>query len=94
MKAKDLLKAVLYNSLDIEQCGVRYIEDNDVSICFPVSDSCSVNDGEYFYIYLEDEDELEETERFLSIYGMKDHFDYAFPLVETAEWVGLVRIDD
>ena len=90
MKAKELLKKVMRNYMDIEGSDVIEIsEDSHVSGYFPVADECDVEEGEYFYTYLEDEQEMKATEKFLG-----QPFDYAFPLRDCDEWVGLVRIED
>mgnify|MGYP007013973617 CR=1 FL=1 len=48
-----------------------------------------VEEGEYFYTYLEDEQEMKDTETFIG-----QPFDYAFPLRDCDEWVGLVKVED
>ena len=90
MKAKELLKKVMRNYMDIECSGVIEIsEDSPVSVYFSVADECDVEEGEYFYTYLEDEQEMKDTEKFLG-----QPFDYAFPLRYFDGWVGLLRIED
>lgn len=90
MKAKELLKKLCINFIDIEGCGIITIDDSSpVSVYFPVSDECDVESGEYFYTYLEDEQEMKYTEKFLG-----QVFDYAFPCKECYEWVGLVKVKD
>ena len=90
MKAKELLKKVMRNYMDIEGSGViEFNEFSSLSVYFNVADECDVDDGEYFYTYLEDEQEMKDTEKFLG-----QPFDYAFPLRDCDEWVGLVRIED
>lgn len=90
MKAKELLKKLCKNFIDIEGCDIITIdEDSPVSGYFPVADECEVESGEYFYTYLEDEQEMKDTEKFLG-----QVFDYAFPCKECYEWVGLVKVED
>lgn len=90
MKAKELLKKLCKNFIDIEGCDIITIdEDSPVSGYFPVADECEVESGEYFYTYLEDEQEMKDTEKFLG-----QVFDYAFPLRDCDEWVGLVKVED
>ena len=90
MKAKDILKKVCTNFIDIEECGIVPIyEVSPVSGCFPIADECEVSEGEYFYVYLEDEQEMKDTEKFLG-----QPFDYAFPLRDSEEWVGLMKVED
>ena len=90
MKAKDLLKKVCQNYMDIECSDVIEIsEDAPVSGYFPIADECDVEDGEYFYTYLDDEDEMKSTEKFLG-----QPFDYAFPLRDSDGWVGIIKVED
>ena len=90
MKAKDLLKKVCQNYMDIEGSDVIEIsEDSPVSGYFPIADECDVDDGEYFYTYLEDEQEMKDTEKFLG-----QPFDYAFPLRDSDGWVGIIKVED
>lgn len=90
MKARDILKKLCQNHIDIEGSGIVEInEDSPVSIWFPIADECEVESGEYFYTYLEDEQEMKDTEKFLG-----QVFDYAFPCKECYEWVGLVKVED
>jgi hypothetical protein len=89
MKAKDLLKKVMRNYMDIECSGVIEIsEDSPVSVYFNVADECDVEEGEYFYTYLEDEQEMKDTEKFLG-----QPFDYAFPLRDSDGWVGIIKVE-
>ena len=90
MKAKDLLKKVCQNYMDIEGSDMIEIsEDAPVSVYFPIADECDVEDGEYFYTYLDDEDEMKDTEKFLG-----QPFDYAFPLRDCESWVGIIKIEE
>ena len=90
MKAKDLLKKLCENFIDIEGCSVITInEDAPVSQWFGIADECEVEEGEYFYTYLEDEDEMKDTERFLG-----QPFDYAFPIRDSEEWIGIIKVED
>ena len=50
------------------------------------------HEGEYFYVYLDTDSEMKETEKFFG-----QPFDYAFPLrdeVPTTAWVGLLKIEE
>ena len=90
MTAKQLLYALMPNFIDMEGCDIITIdEESVVSSYFPVADECEVESGEYFYTYLEDEQEMKDTEKFLG-----QVLDYAFPCKECYEWVGLVKIED
>ena len=90
MKAKELLKKVMRNYMDIEGSGViKFDEFSSLSVYFSVADECDVEKGEYFYTYLEDEQEMKDTEKFLG-----QPFDYAFPLRYFDGWVGLVKVED
>ena len=52
MKAKDILKKVCTNFIDIEVCGIVPINEvSPVSGWFPIADECDVSEGEYFYVY-------------------------------------------
>ncbi len=95
MTTKQLLYALMPNFIDMEGCGIITIdEESVVSGYFPVADECDVESGEYFYTYLEDEQEMTDTEKFLTKHGLDQHFDYAFPLRDSDGWVGLVKIED
>lgn len=95
MTAKKLLYALMPNFIDMEGSDIITIdEDSVVSGYFPVADECDVESGEYFYVYLEDEQEMKDTEKFLTKHGLDQHFDYSFPLRDSDGWVGLVRIED
>lgn len=90
MKAKELLKKVMRNYMDVEGSGVIEInEDSPVSGYFLIADECDVYDGEYFYTYLEDGQEMKDTEKFLG-----QPFDYAFPLRDSDGLVGLIKVED
>lgn len=90
MKAKEILKKVCTNFFDIEECGIVTInEDSPVSGWFHIADECEVSEGEYFYVYLEDEQEMKDTEKFFG-----QPFDYAFPLRISDDWVGLLKVED
>lgn len=90
MKAKDILKKLCVNFIDIEVCGIVPINEvSPVSGWFPIADECEVSEGEYFYVYLEDEEEMKDTEEFFG-----QPFDYAFPCKECFDWVGLLKVED
>lgn len=93
MKAKELLKKVCTLFIDIESCGIVPINEvSPVSGWFSIADECEVEEGEYFYVYLDSDSEMKETEKFFG-----QPFDYAFPLrdeVPTTAWVGLLKIEE
>lgn len=98
MKAKELLEALMQNYISIEASGIVKICKetgfDSFSWFFPVADDAGADDGEYFYIYLDDEEELKSTEKFLTRFGLNTYFDYAIPLRDSECWVGLVKIED
>lgn len=88
MNAKELIKKLCCNYINIEGCDMVTIDKvAPVSGYFPIADECDVEDGEYFYTYLDDEDEMKSTEKFLG-----QPFDYAFPLRDSDGWVGLISM--
>lgn len=87
MRANELLKFFLRGCADVEDSGIVTIGENaDVSHYFPITDECSVESGEYVYIYVDDEESAKMVEEFL-----EQPFDYLFPTEDRFAFVGLVR---
>lgn len=90
MKAKKLIFKLCRNYINIECCDLITIDEAlPVSNYFDLADECEVEDGEYLYTYLNDEQEMKDTEKFL-----EQPFDYAFPLRDSDGWVGLIKVED
>lgn len=89
MRGIDLAKKLIENFFDIERTGLASLSQDMPAAKFFHIDGWDTEYGNYFYVYLQSEREVERAEKFLG-----RPFSYAFPLRGSSEWVGLVALED